>query len=164
FPLITKVYTLADTDYMVPRNTYDDCIKFVVDELDKAIAALPLSYTGNDIGRITKGAAMALKSRALLYAASPLNNPANDQTKWKAASDAAEALINLGEYSLYQGEYAQIFLEKFNPEIILSYNVNNTRNDFFDRFEHRLNVYIGPNGYHGWSAYAPSQHLVDQFE
>ncbi|HRE50690.1 MAG TPA: RagB/SusD family nutrient uptake outer membrane protein [Flavitalea sp.] len=163
-PLITKVYTLADTDYMVPRNTYDDCIKFVVDELDKAIAALPLSYTGNDIGRITKGAAMALKSRALLYAASPLNNPTNDQNKWKAASDAAEELINLGVYSLYQGEYGQIFLEKFNPEIILSYNVNNTRNDFFDRFEHRLNVYIGPNGYHGWSAYAPSQHLVDQFE
>ncbi|MBL7737363.1 MAG: RagB/SusD family nutrient uptake outer membrane protein [Chitinophagaceae bacterium] len=163
-PLITKVYSLADTDYMVPRNTYEECIRFVADELDKAIADLPLSYTGNDIGRITKGAAMALKSRALLYAASPLNNPTNDQAKWKAASDAAEELINLGVYSLYQGEYGQIFLEKFNPEIILSYNVNNTRNDFFDRFEHRLNVYIGPNGYHGWSAYAPSQHLVDQFE
>ena len=163
-PLITKVYTLSDTSYMVPRNTYDECIDFIVNDLDTAIELLPLNYSGNDIGRITKGAAMALKSRALLYAASPLNNPSNVQNKWIDAANAAKAVIDLGLYSLYQGDYQQIFLEKFNPEIILSYNVNATKNDFFGRFEHRLNVYIGPNGYHGWSAYAPSQYLVDDFE
>lgn len=163
-PIIAKVYELADTDYMVPRNTYDECMNFVVKDLDMAIDLLPVKYTGNEIGRITKGAAMALKSRALLYAASPLNNPSNDQDKWIAASDAAKALIDMGEYSLYQGDYQQIVLEKFNPEIILSYNVSANKNDLLGAFEHRLNVYIGPNGYHGWSSYAPSQYLVDEFE
>lgn len=163
-PLITKVYTLADADYMTPRNTYDQCMTFIVDELDAAAALLPTEYTGNDVGRITKGAALALKSRALLYAASPLNNPSNDQGKWIAAADAAKDVVDLGIYSLYEGDYTQIFLEKFNSEIILSYNLSATKNDFFGSYENRMNVYLGPNGYHGWSAYTPSQHLVDQFE
>lgn len=167
-PLITKVYTLSDSSYMAPRNTYDECMNFVVKELDDAIDLLPISYSGGDVGRITKGAALSLKSRALLYAASPLNNSSNDQNKWKAAADAAKALIDLadqGVYSLYQGaDYKQIFLEKFNPEIILSYNINATSNSFYNDYESMLNVMIGPNGYHGWSSYTPSQSLIDQFE
>src|SRR5665647_1583592 len=149
---------------MAPRNTYDECMNFVVKELDDAIDLLPISYSGGDVGRITKGAALSLKSRALLYAASPLNNSSNDQNKWKAAADAAKALIDLadqGVYSLYQGvDYKQIFLEKFNPEIILSYNINATSNSFYNDYESMLNVMIGPNGYHGWSSYTPSQSLV----
>ena len=163
-PLITKVYTLSDSDYMTPRSTYDECLNFIVSELDGAVDLLPIDYTGNDVGRITKGAALALKSRALLYAASSLNNPSNDQNKWITAADAAKAVIDLGVYTFYQGDYQQIFLEKFNSEIILSYNLNATRNDFLGSYENRMNVYFGPNGYHGWSAYTPSQYLVDQFE
>lgn len=167
-PLITKVYTLSDSSYTVPRNSYDECMNFIIKELDETIEMLPVNYSGNDIGRATKGAAMALKSRALLYAASPLNNPSNDQTKWEAAANAAKALIDLadqGTYSLYQGaDYTKIFIEKFNSEIILSYNINATTNSFYGDFESYLNVMIGPNGYHGWSSYTPSQHLVDEFE
>lgn len=167
-PLITKVYTLSDSSYTVPRDSYDECINFVIKDLDEAIDLLPVAYSGSDIGRATKGAAMALKSRALLYAASLLNNPSNNQDKWKAAADAAKALIDLadqGTYSLYQGaDYTKIFLEKFNSEIILSYNINATSNSFYGDFESYLNVMIGPNGYHGWSSYTPSQHLVDEFE
>ena len=167
-PLITKVYALSDSSYTAPRNTYDECMNFLVKELDDAIDLLPVNYSGGDIGRITKGAALSLKSRALLYAASPLNNPSNDQNKWMAAANAAKALIDLadqGVYSLYQGaDYKQIFLKKFNSEIILSYNINATSNSFYNDYESMLNVMIGPNGYHGWSSYTPSQSLVDQFE
>ncbi|MEO9004139.1 MAG: RagB/SusD family nutrient uptake outer membrane protein [Ginsengibacter sp.] len=167
-PLITKVYTLSDSTYTVPRNSYDECMNFVIKESDEATEMLPVNYSGSDVGRVTKGAALALKSRALLYAASPLNNPTNDQDKWEAAANAAKALIDLadqGTYSLYQGaDYTKIFLEKFNPEIILSYNINATSNSFLGSFESYLNVMIGPNGYHGWSSYTPSQHLVDEFE
>ena len=42
-----------------------------------------------EVGRVTKGAALALKSRALLYAASPLNNPTGDKARWEAAAAAA---------------------------------------------------------------------------
>ena len=45
-----------------------------------------------DFGRITKGAALAAKSRALLYMASPHNNPSNNTEKWQAAADAAKAV------------------------------------------------------------------------
>ncbi|GGC37373.1 membrane protein [Parapedobacter defluvii] len=162
-PLITKVYSLSDDDYLVSRNSYDECMDFIIKELDEAAETLPVSYSGADIGRITKGAVLSLKSRALLYAASPLNNPANDRSKWLDAVDAAKAVVDLDAYTLYEGaDYKQIFLEKFNPEVILSFNINATRNPS-GSFESRLNVLIGPNGHHGWSAYTPSQSLVDQF-
>ncbi|SEN32946.1 Starch-binding associating with outer membrane [bacterium A37T11] len=163
-PLITKVYSLSDDDYLVPRNSYDECMDFIISELDEAAAMLPLSYNGADVGRITKGAALSLKSRAMLYAASPLNNPTNDRTKWTAALNAAKAVVDLDVYSLYQGEdYRRVFLEKFNSEVILSFNINATTNPSGE-YESRLNVMIGPNGYHGYSSYTPSQTMVDQFQ
>ena len=110
------------------RNTVDENINFIVDELDKAAKALPSTLTeigANDswTGRATKAAALALKSRVLLYAASPLYNgqdggtlttifgakenlynnkifPAYDATKWQKAADAAKAVIDLGTFSL----------------------------------------------------------------
>jgi hypothetical protein len=162
-PLITKTYSLTDDNYMAPRNTYEECMAFVIAELDEASQDLQVTYSGAEVGRATKGAALALKSRALLYAASPLNNPSNDRSKWVAAAAAAKAVIDLGAYSLYQGpDYKQLFLEKFNQEVILSFNINASRNPS-GNYESMLNVMIGPNGYHGWSSYAPSQALVDQF-
>ncbi|SHG37895.1 RagB/SusD family nutrient uptake outer membrane protein [Pedobacter caeni] len=158
-PLITKVYTLSDPDFLSARNSYEECLAFVIKELDDAIPLLPESYSGTDLGRITKGAVLALKSRALLYAASPLNNPSNNRGKWQAAADAAKAMLNAPGFMLYQGaDYKQLFLEKFNREIILSYGMNGTD------WESSLDVMIAPNGYHGWSVYAPSQNLVDDFE
>ena len=49
---------------------------------------------------MTKGAALALKSRALLYAASELHNPGHDLTKWEAAAKAAYEVINMNKYQL----------------------------------------------------------------
>src|SRR5690242_5399083 len=56
-PIIKKTFGLND-DFNVPRNSYDECIKFIVSDLDSAAALLPLSYSGNDKGRATKGAAL----------------------------------------------------------------------------------------------------------
>lgn len=110
------------------RNTVDENIDFIVSELDKAAADLPLHIKdigANDswTGRATKGAALALKSRVLLYAASPLYNGQDggritglfaaktnlagkrifadyDGSKWQTAADAAKAVIDMGLYSL----------------------------------------------------------------
>lgn len=105
----------------VDRHTVDQNIDFMVSELDKAIADLPLDLPDNTnfAGRITKGAAMALKSRILLYAASPLYNGCDlykgkminregnylfpqeyDGNKWELAAKAAKDIIELNKYRL----------------------------------------------------------------
>jgi len=83
------------------RNTYTECVQYIVSECD-AISSLlrtdPITTTL--LGHATQGAALALKARTLLYAASPLNNPTNDVTKWQAAANAAKAVIDLGYFQL----------------------------------------------------------------
>ena len=111
--------------------------------LSQEVLLLPLSFGAgsSDIGRATKGAALALKSRILLYAASELyNNPAwaggyanpelissagNRTAKWQAAKDAAKAVIDLGIYSLQNTgnpvkDYTDLFLIKDSKEAIFS--------------------------------------------
>ena len=109
------------------RNTVEENVDFMISELDRALADLPVNITeigANDswTGRATKGAALALKSRILTYAASPLYNGQNsklagifqnktnldgkqifapyDAEKWQAAADAAKAVIDMPQYSL----------------------------------------------------------------
>lgn len=158
-PLITKVYNATDQNFVEKRSTYDEAVKFVTDELDKAVALLPASYSGKDVGRATKGAALALKSRMLLYAASPLWNTGNDQAKWTAAANAAKAVIDLNQYALFQGsDYHSLFITTDNVEAILSYHQN------AEKYQSYSDIHLSPNGYHGWSAYTPTQHIVDEFE
>jgi tetratricopeptide (TPR) repeat protein len=73
---------------------YDQIIK----DLDEAAAVLPVSYTGNDIGRATKWAAVAYKARAALYAG-----------RYQVAADAAKQVIDAGVYSLHPN-YGELFL------------------------------------------------------
>jgi starch-binding outer membrane protein, SusD/RagB family len=102
----------------LPRSTFANTIKYITDELDAAAALLPADYNSSsiDYGRVTKGACLALKSRALLYAASPLFNggaitadaavaplvsyPAANVSYWQAAADAANAVISSNVYEL----------------------------------------------------------------
>lgn len=160
-PLITTPFRLED-DYMVERNSYDEVLDFVISELDAAAQLLPPSYSGADMGRVTQGAAMAIKSRALLYAASPLHNPTNDQAKWQAAADAAKAVIDLGRYSLYP-DYKESFTEagNFNEERIWEHVLNQ---DLLYSGEYRIERKMFPNGSLGWGHPSPTQNLVDHYE
>ncbi|MEZ5199256.1 MAG: RagB/SusD family nutrient uptake outer membrane protein [Bacteroidales bacterium] len=156
-PLITKTFSLND-DYLLARNNYEECINFAIAELDEAASLLPLSYTGDDLGRVTKGAALAIKARALLYAASPLNNTNNDKSKWQKASDAAKAVIDLNLYSLYP-DYKQLFLEPFNEEIIWCRPFNNEV-----KVERQIELWYYPNGSGGYGQIFPIQNVVDAYE
>ena len=93
-PIITSSFKLDDANFDVPRNTYDECAKFILDEIELATGLLETVEPA--AGKITKAAAMALKARVLLYVASPLNNPTNDISKWQAAEVATKAVIDLG--------------------------------------------------------------------
>jgi starch-binding outer membrane protein, SusD/RagB family len=158
-PLITKPFTLED-DWRVPRNTFDEIMNFIIIELNEAIPDLPLEYNAANRGRITKGAAMAIKARALLHYASPLNNPQNDLSRWQAAADAAKDIIDLNIYGLFN-DYKLLFQEagSWNSEIIWARPTNAA----IDR-EARIEQLFYPNGERGFGQLHPLRNLVDDFE
>lgn len=158
-PLVgDKVYTLEDRDFsaLYERKSIQECIAYTIQELDAAAAGLKDKPVIP--GRGSEGAALALKARLLLYAASPLyNNDVNDVAKWQAAANAARTVINLNRYSLYP-DYRNLFI------------TNNTQEAIFERLysptnEHtNLELVNGPNGYGGWAGNTPLQNLVDDYE
>jgi len=156
-PLVTTVLNEEEAN-SVTKASYEDVVAFIVDECDAVSDHLPTSYAsmpGSETGRATKGAALALKARTLLYAASPLHNPGNEQSKWIAAAKAAAEVINLGVYSL-QSNYHNVVNNLNSPELILE-----RREDFNNWFE-RANFPIGYEG--GQTGTCPTQNLVDAYE
>ncbi|MFA6084003.1 RagB/SusD family nutrient uptake outer membrane protein [Mucilaginibacter sp.] len=158
-PLVgDKVWGLTDRDFtpLYTRSPKQDCIAYAVSELELAIAGLKNVSLAD--GRASVGAAMGLKSRLLLYAASPLyTNGANDAAKWAAAATAAKAVMNLGTYTLFPN-YRNEFL------------TNATSEDVYERVystsvQHsQLELLNGPNGYNGWGGNTPLQNFVDAFQ
>jgi hypothetical protein len=188
-PLITEAYGLDD-DFMVARNTYEESINFIAEECDKAAALLPLVHDTENLGRATKGAALALKARALLFAASDLYNSnaswaggyahpelvgyvgGDQMARWQAAKDAAKAVMDLGVYSLYMPDaaspeqatqnYAKLFLEKQTSEDIFVRFFLQKTDESWDGYNPGL--YNNPNGYHGWGSNTPIGQMVDSYE
>ena len=157
-PLITDPFDL-NSNFKVERSSYEQCVNFISSELDKAAELLPLSQSSDNYGRATKAAALAIKSRLLLYAASPQWNTSKDLAKWQKASDAAKAVIDLKVFQIYTGTYEDIFTTN-NSEIIFSRLTNKQYQwDAFIGAE----VFLSPSGFHGWASWAPSQNLVDAF-
>ncbi len=97
-PILHGATDVTQTELVVPRSTTDNCIKQICDDLTNAKNMLPPTWNGNDYGRITSGAAAALKGRILLYYASPVFNRSDDRNRYK---DAYEA--NLEAYNILKG-------------------------------------------------------------
>lgn len=168
-PILTEKLD-ADSDTNIPRNNFGECVDYIIQQCESAAELLPVTYPNNnqnDLGRATKGAALALKARTLLYAASPLfNDPAETEdsyfhgaysaSKWQLAAQAAHEVIDLNVYSLYP-DYASFFtVLSGNNEIILS-KMQAANNDI-----ERLN---GPTGYtNGGGGTGPSLNLVNAYE
>ncbi|MBE9600272.1 RagB/SusD family nutrient uptake outer membrane protein [Pedobacter sp. MC2016-24] len=156
-PLITTPLTVEEAN-AVKKSTYSQVVDFIVAECDAIIPKLPASYAtlpGAETGRATKGAAYALKARTLLYAASPLHNPGNDQAKWIAAATAAKQLMDLQLYSLLR-RYREMPNNIGSVELILE-----TRQGFSNTYE-AANFPVGYEG--GNTGTCPSQNLVDSYE
>lgn len=92
----------------LPRNTRQEVVEQVISDLDFAISNLPTSYTGSDIGRATKGAALAFKTRVFLY-----------ESQWVNAAITAQSIIDMNEYSLFPNYRGLFMLEnEGNDEVI----------------------------------------------
>jgi len=185
-PIITKTYKLDD-EFLVARNSFDECVNFIVEDCDNAADLLPVNHNTANFGRATKGAALALKSRVLLFAASDLCNSDGSWTsgyshleligyvddnrtaRWTAAKNAAKDVIDLQAYDLYKGNpapgdnvaqnFAEIFISMKTIEDI-----------FVKPFDETTAGTTGiaftnsPGGYGGWGNTNPLNNLVDAFE
>jgi len=153
-----KILTLYD-DIHIPRNSYAECVQYIVNECDSiSDHLLKEPVTAVQLGRITQGAALALKSRVLLYAASPLNNPSNDVTKWETAAEAAKAVIDLGYYAL-NANFVNVFITRKDKEAILAYQ--DVKNQDLERANSPAG-YVS-DLYTSSGSTSPTQDLVDAF-
>lgn len=152
----------ADATFL-PRAPYAEVVEYAIKEIDDALPSLApdwKSYASFD-GRFNKGAALALKSRILLYAASPLNtedmSDAERTSAWERAADAASDVIALGQYQL-SDSYKNLFVgnTSSNKEIILSKRSSPSNN------LEKANYPIATAG--GNSGITPSGNLVDAYE
>ena len=110
-PIVEKSFEASD-DLSAPRATLTEMVDFICALCDEAYSALPAKWDAAYTGRMTKGAALAIKARTLMFAARPLFNSATpylsmpnsednafvcfgnaDKERWKAAIDANEAVL-----------------------------------------------------------------------
>lgn len=136
----------------VPASPEADVIKFVLEELNDISTDGALDVRAKETGRITQGAALALKMRICLY-----------YKKYDDAIATADAITLLGVYDLYedgQSPYADLFKEanEDNREIILA--CKKVENDYKNQ---TIVEFCNAND-GGWSAFVPIQSLVDAYE
>ena len=137
-PLILHSQKISDPDseLFAKRNSEKDVYDFILSEMDEIVGSLP-ARAQTELGRPSKGAAMALKARAALYAGSIAKNGtvqlngllgieaslANDY--YQKAYDACKQIMDWNEYSLYNADadkvtnFKNIFLKKNNSEVIM---------------------------------------------
>ena len=165
-PMPLKMLSIEEAN-SIEKTPFADVISFIVSECDDCIANLPVTYNGmldNEYGRLTKGFAMALKAKALLYAASPLFNPSNDRSKWNKAYDASKKFIETyTQYSLFSN-YEKLFNQNSgsaNSEIIYGQNFTSTSSHQFPI----NNIGRRYGGYGGWWGSAGvSKELLDDYD
>ncbi|RZK60192.1 MAG: RagB/SusD family nutrient uptake outer membrane protein [Pedobacter sp.] len=148
----------------IPRSTYNQVVEYIVKEIDDNKANLQVNwktsaFSGND-GRFTLGAALAIKARVLLYAASPLNNPTNDVEKWKRAAAACNELITTPGLNLalnqFYGSYFRGTAPLTSAETIFA--IRRPANNTIEK----ENYPIATPG--GKGAISPSDNLVAAYE
>lgn len=166
-PIIKSTLDINKDYSDTPRPTMKEVVEFIAKDCDMAADSLELTPWRNmndAFGRATKGAALALKSRLLLYAASPLYvdfgdideaNKPSDAALWKAAADAAKAVIDLNQYELAPA-YDDLFKNDFqNKEYIFVRRYPSNSNFEKSNF---------PVSYGGKGGTNPSQNLIDDYE
>lgn len=194
FPIADRTITLNEESFEKARNTFEECVDFIVADLDKAaqlLAGLTLQR-----GRANEVAALALKSRVLLYAASDLHDmptasakspviagysnkeligytSGNRTERWQKAKTAAQQAL-----ALQAGNMLGLS-EPLDPETATQVYINNSlsRNGgenemIFGRYYlnskpewgGRQGLFNGPNGYNNWAGNTPVSLLVDDYE
>ena len=160
-PFIDFSYSQGQSTLPIPRESYEKLVEYMVSEIDYAKDSLQVDwklYDSNQDGRFTKGAALALKARILLYAASPLHNTSNDIQKWVRAAQSANDVITMNKYTL-SSDYRALFIgdnSVLDNEVIMSMRCGAINSPEI------ANYPIGTPG--GKSGVTPSENLVSDYE
>ena len=160
-PKIDKVLDVTSSELYTPRSTQAAIIDFILSDLDNAIGKLPTQsqLTGDELGRVTMGAALALKARVALYQGTwaKYHNEGNAAKYIDMAIDASEKNIASGEYALYTDKGADSYKYLFilqgddSKEVILA------RRYYINRATHNWTREL-------WFNYmVPTKNLADQY-
>ncbi len=144
-PLVTTEISVEESGQLV-RTDVDEVWDFVASELTETATMLPLTQA--EKGRITKGAALAIKARAMLYAG-----------RFQAAADAAKDVMNLNKYSLYSS-YKNLFsyAAENNPEVILDIQY------VHDTYSNNIFQILAPRSVNANSKWVPTKSIVDMYQ
>ncbi len=171
YPIILNYIKESESDIYnnIPRNTFQECVDQIVADCEIAMEYLPVEYTDDNdgqafaldqVGRANKKAAMALKARTLLLAASPAfqdGGEGSDQAKWEAVADAAYDCIVVMNWQF----------TAFLNSMMVGTDVQTSENDefLFRKWfnNNTLEGYHFPPMFFGSSYTCPSQNLVDAF-
>ena len=161
-----EVFSSGTKPAPAPQKSYDEVVEYIVGEIDWCLDDLQenwLPHSDNltsEIGRFDKKSALAIKSRVLLHAASPLHNPSGDVTKWERAAKAARDVIELMSYTMPPDrDYREAFLGNkaaSSPETIFAMRLQASNN------LERANYPIATPG--GYSGVTPTHDLVKAYE
>lgn len=158
-PIIDRVLEVTD-DFNIARNSAEEVVNFIAEDCDRASLILPPTYSSSQLGRATRGAALMLKSRALLFGASLLHNPGGDLAKWEAAAAASQAVMDLGVYTL-SNNYVNLFHTRFNDEVIFQSTVNfNANGGGWNDWQQQNTI----QREWGWANNQPAHNLIDAYE
>jgi hypothetical protein len=154
-PLIDKpLDRTSGDDIFYPRSSYAETVNFIQKDLTDAITLLPGEWPGSNGGHATKGAALALKSEAELYAG-----------KWQECMNSCNAIFALGKYSL-ASNYRNMFIPvgESGPEVIFEIQFDGATKG------HNAEIFLSPRTdppsgiAAGWGHVLPTQNLVDEYE
>lgn len=125
-PLITVPEELTD-DLYVKRSSTKDCFDFIIGELKACTEGLPDSYSADDLGRVTKGAAKAMLGRVYLFRASKQFNPSDNIEHWQTAYDYNKETLDYltGQGHALYDDYGKLFLDEMNKEVIFAIRYEN---------------------------------------
>ena len=176
-PKVTKSFEASD-DLTAGRETLESTLQYILDLCDEAYAVLPAKWDAANTGRMTQGAVLAIKARALMFAARPLFNSATpyldngdlnnlicfgsaDNSRWQDAIDANEAvlkwasengvrLVNTGGTPNTKAfeDYATATSTPANSEIILAY-----KRDSEDQYSNYISYYHNCSPYWTYNRY-----------
>ncbi|TAM98640.1 MAG: RagB/SusD family nutrient uptake outer membrane protein [Chitinophagaceae bacterium] len=154
FPIIDTMLTLQSDQLNISRGTDAECTAFILKDLDAAAGALPVQYSDpTDLGRATEGAAIGMKCRLLL-----------NMKDYTDAAAAAQAVMNLGVYSLFAGGYEAMFYPENddNSEVIFNKEYGSDQSAQVNS----IDVYDNSPFFTGFGSVidCPTQNIVDEYE
>ncbi len=146
-PLFEKNLTVQESK-VIGRTSHAEVLKFVRAELDSATKYLPASYEKDDLGRVTSGAAIALKARTYLY-----------ENDWANVASTCQQIIDSKVYSLFP-DYAGLFsiANMHNSEVILNIEYVPSLRTWSQYFD-----FAPPSAGRRVNQQAPTQELVDTY-